>query len=95
MPVPGREELEFVPLPAPSAEEVETLTERVASRITRRVRRLVEEEEEEGTRLEETALSLESSLLAAMRVPVPDARFLFGRGRNCWRDWRRSCRCPT
>ena len=80
MPVPGREELEFVPLPAPSAEEVAALTERVARRITKRVRKLVEEEEAEGTRLEETMLSLESSLLLAMRVPVPDARFLFGDG---------------
>ena len=69
-----------VRLPAPSAEEVRTLTEKIAARITRRVRKLVEEEEAGGTRLEETALSLESSLLAAMRVPVPDARFLFGDG---------------
>ncbi|MCA9755200.1 MAG: transposase [Candidatus Eisenbacteria bacterium] len=31
VPVPGREELEFVPLPPPSAEEVRTLTERIAA----------------------------------------------------------------
>jgi hypothetical protein len=34
---------------------VEALTERVARRITKRVRKLVEEEEVGGTRLEETA----------------------------------------
>ena len=72
--------MEFVPLPAPSAEEVRTLTERIAARITKRVRKLVEEEEAGGTRLEEAALSLDSSLLAAMRVPVPDWRLLFGDG---------------
>jgi len=80
VPVPGREGLEFVPLPAPSAEEVRTLTERIAARITKRVRKLVEEEGELGTRLGDTALAMESSLLAAMRVPVPDAGLLLGDG---------------
>lgn len=80
VPVPGREELEFVALPAPSAEDVQRLTERIARRITERVRKLVEEEGEQGTRLEETTLAMESSLLAAMRVPVPDADLLFGAG---------------
>jgi len=80
VPVAGREELEFVALPAPSGEEVRTSTERIARRITERMRRLVEEEGELGTRLGDTALAMESSLLAAMRVPVPDAGLLFGDG---------------
>ena len=78
VPVRGREELEFEALPAPSAEEVVALTEKIARRITKRVRRLVEAEREEGRLLEETAQRLESTLLQSMRVPVPEARLLFG-----------------
>ena len=45
----GREELEFVPVPPPSAVEVVALTEKIAWRITKRVRKLMEEEE--GTKV--------------------------------------------
>ncbi len=77
VPVAGCEELEFVSLPPPNAEEVASLTERIARRITKRVRKLLEGEEERGSRLEETVLSMESSLLRSMRVPVADRAGLF------------------
>jgi len=66
VPAPGREELEFVSLPPPSAEELASLTEMIARRITKRVRRRVDAADREG---------LERLCRYGLRAPFSQERF--------------------
>ena len=69
VPDSGTGSLAFVPLPAPTPEEIGCLTERIARRLTRLVERHVADEARTGALMEETVAALREALSTAVRTP--------------------------
>lgn len=65
-------ELTFVPLPAPTTEEIEQLTLKVARRLTAVVERHCDDACETEGLLEQTVGAMQDALAAALRPPLPE-----------------------
>jgi hypothetical protein len=69
--VDGSATLTFVPLPEPTAEDIEVLTYKIARRLTAVVERLSADECETAAVLERTAAALREALAKAVEPPLP------------------------